>query len=213
MNKLRQEINDFHTRIRPSLEKILEPYDKKTNREVYINVVKPCKSLIQKCSFKSVYDLSRLCALTYRLYIYGREQLALEICELAREVDFVFEIWHSGVINLYGLEIRIARELFGETRSNIIPRRLLDYYFSKSVRKSLRYPKILRKEEIAGCAGAFLERVLLHALCDMIGMGETGLYNELNENWGEIEATIIEYVDFIKSMADNEELPENNLDK
>ena len=32
----------------------------------------------------------------------------------------------------------------------------------------------------------------------MIGKGETGLYSELNENWGEIEETIIFYIDYLK---------------
>ena len=32
----------------------------------------------------------------------------------------------------------------------------------------------------------------------MIGLGETGLYTELNKNWGKIEKTIDIYIDCLK---------------
>ncbi|WP_304429167.1 hypothetical protein, partial [uncultured Acetatifactor sp.] len=48
--------------------------------------------------------------------------------------------WNSGIQNIYGLEIRIARELLGENRRNNIPLNLLEYCFSKKVKKELRYP-------------------------------------------------------------------------
>ena len=195
MTKLQQEIKDFHELIKPTLKKILEQYNKETNKEIYNNVIKPCKSLIQKCSFKSHWDTSKLCSLAYRLYIYGDKQLALEVCELTHGVNFDIENWCDGIANIYGLEIRIARELFGEKRKNIPPQ-FLDYYLSKSVKKSLRYPQILREEEINSCDA--LEYDLMSALYDMIGKGETGLYTELNENWAKIEETIIEYIDLLK---------------
>lgn len=36
------------------------------------------------------------------------------------------------------------------------------------------------------------------ALYNMIGLGETGLYTELNKNWGKIEETIDIYIDCLK---------------
>ncbi len=45
---------------------------------------------------------------------------------------------------------------------------------------------------------AFRGRELLLGLYRMIGMGETGLYTELNEHWDEIEQAIQEYIDCLK---------------
>jgi len=197
MNKLQQEIKDFHGMLKPILEKILGQYDKRVPKEVYKNVIEPCKSLIQKCSFTSFRDTNRLCVLAYWLYIYGHKQLALDICELTHSVDFGYgysDYSSSGILNIYGLEIRIARELLGEKRNNVKPK-YLDYYFAKNVKKSLRYPQILREEEINNSYNYNgLEYYLLSALYDMIGKGETGLYKELNENWAKIEETIKEYI-------------------
>ncbi len=64
----------------------------------------------------------------------------------------------------------------------------------KRVKKQVRYPQILREEDIATCNNSTLEAVLFFALCNMIGKGETGLYPELNENWEEIELAIQEYI-------------------
>lgn len=58
-------------------------------------IVKRCKQLIQKCSFKSLSDTSCLCSLAYWLYIYGHKELALEICEHTNGVDFEFEDVHN----------------------------------------------------------------------------------------------------------------------
>lgn len=184
MNQLQQEIKDFHEKLKPFLEKVLEQYNRKTTQKIYTTIIKPCKKLIQKCSFKSIPDTSCLCSLTYWLYIYGDKELALKICEIIHGVDFSFEFgcWNSGIQNIYGLEIRIARELLGENRRNNIPPDLLEYYFSKRVKKELRYPQILREEKIAACSSRFLNTELLLAIYNMIGLGETGLYTELNEN-------------------------------
>ena len=146
MNQLQQEIKDFHDKLKPTLQAVLDQYDQKVAPGIYQNIIKPCRSLVQKCSFKSVSDTSCLCALAYWLYIYGNKALALKLCEIVHGVDFSFEYeyWHNGIQNIYGLEIRIARELLGEDRRDNIPPDLLEYYFSKSVKKSLRYPQILR---------------------------------------------------------------------
>jgi hypothetical protein len=194
-------IKDFHEHLKPTLKKILELNSEKTAHVIYNNVIKPCKKLIQKCSFKSCYDTSRLCALAYWLYIYEYKQLALEICELTHSVDFIFEYWSDDNTNICGLEIRIARELLGENRKNNIPLAYLDHYFSKRVTKSLRYPQILREEEVYNCDSKQLELVLLHALYGLIGKGETGLYNELNEHWEKVEETIIEYIECARTVA------------
>ena len=148
INTLQQEIKEFHEQLKPTLKKVLEQYGKRTTPIICNNVIKPCKRLIQKCSFKSNFDASRLCSLAYWLYIYGHKQLALEICELTHGVDFALEYWSSNIATLYGLEMRIARELLGENRKSNIPSKFLDYYLSKTVIKKLSYPQILRQEEI-----------------------------------------------------------------
>ena len=200
MNQLQQEIKCFHDKLKPILEKVLEQYNKKNTQKTYHTIIKPCKKLLQKCSYKSILDMGRLCSLAYWLYIYGDKALALEICELTHEVEFSFEFsgWNSGIQNIYGLEIRIARELLGENRRNNIPPGLLEYCFSKTVKKELSYPRILREERIADCSSRFLNTELLLALYNMIGLGETGLYTELNENWEKIEETISLYIDCLK---------------
>ena len=197
MNQLQQEIKDYHEKLKPILQVVLNQYGQKTAPGIYNNIIKPCKMLMQKCSFKSVSDTSRLCSLAYWLYIYGNKELALKICEFAHDTDysFEFEYWNNGIQNIYGLEIRIARELLGENRRDNIPQNLLEYYFSKRVKKSVRYPQILREKEIADCDNRCLNMELLHALYNMIGNGETGLYTELNENWNEIEQAIKEYIE------------------
>jgi hypothetical protein len=195
MNKVQQEIKGFHEKLKPILEKILDVYNGKNSRKIYNTVIRRCKNLQQKCSFKSTSDIGSLCTLAYWLYIYGHKQIALEICELTHGMDFGYEYGgsHSGIINIYGLEIRIARELLGEKRHSIIPSKAIDYFCSKAVKKSIRYPRILRKEEVEKYGITASEYYLHSSLYDMIGKGETGLYTELNENWAEIEETIILY--------------------
>ena len=200
MNKLQQEIKSFHNRLEPILEKILEQYNRKNTPKTYNKIIKPCKRLIQKCSYTSSSDTGCLCSLAYWLYIFGDKELALEICEAVHEVEFSFEFggWNCGIQNIYGLEIRIARELFGENRRNNIPSNFLEYCFSKKVKKELRYPQILREDKIANCSSIFLDTELFLGLNNMIGFGETGLFTELNQNWEKIEETINTYIDCLK---------------
>ncbi len=195
-----QEIKLFHDKLEPILEKVLEQYHKKNTEKIYNTITKPCKKLIQKCSYKSISDTSCLCSLAYWLYIYGDKELALEICEIAHEVEFSFEFmdWNSGIQNIYGLEIRIARELLGENRRNHIPLDVLEYCFSKKVKKALRYPQVLREDQIADCSSRFLDMELLLALYNMIGLGETGLFTEINSNWEKIEEAINIYIECLK---------------
>ena len=124
----------------------------------------------------------------------------MEICEIAHEVEFSFEFmdWNSGIQNIYGLEIRIARELLGENRRNHIPLNVLEYCFSKKAKKALRYPQVLREDQIADCSSRFLDMELLLALYNMIGLGETGLFTEINSNWEKIEEAINIYIECLK---------------
>ena len=163
MNKLQQDIKCFHEKLKPILEKVLEQYNKENTQEIYDTIIKPCKKLIQKCSYRSTSDTDRLCSLAYWLYIYSDKELALEICEISHKVDFSYEFrcWNSGIQNIYGLEIRIARELLGENRRDDIPSDLLEYCFSKRVKKGLGYPRILREDKIINCSSAFLSTELL----------------------------------------------------
>ena len=196
-----QQIRLFHDRVTPPLEEILERYRAKQTPKTYQTVISPCRRLIQKCSCKSVLDTSRLSALAYWLYIYGDKALALRLCEAAHGVELPFEFsgWNGGIHTLFGLEVRIARELLGEDRRKEIPPQLLEHCFSKRVKKEVRYPKILREDRIAGRSGSFLDTELLLALYDMIGFGETGLYTELNENWQAIEEAIGLYIGCLKA--------------
>lgn len=198
MNTLQQEINDFHEEVKLIVEKILKYYDKEKSQKIYEHIKKPAKMLLQKCSYKSNSDTSRLCSLAYWLYIFSNKDLALEICELSHKVKFDFEYGDTGIQNIYGLEVRIARESLGENRRNNIAPEFLDYFFSKRVKKQIRYPQILREEEITTCSSQILDTILFYALCNMIGKGETGLYPELNENWEVIEQTIKEYIDCLQ---------------
>ncbi|MCI8789474.1 MAG: hypothetical protein HFH92_10255 [Lachnospiraceae bacterium] len=143
--KLQQQIKEFHKMLIPALKKVLEEYDKNPTHKKYNTVVKPSRQLIQKCSCKSPSNIRSLRDLTYWLYIFGDRNLALELCELALTADFSLEYEVDAFADMYGFEIRIARELFGESRRRNIPSHLLDYYFSKQVKRELKFPDILRK--------------------------------------------------------------------
>lgn len=167
MNKSQQKIKDFHEMLKPILEKVLEQYHKENTQEIYNTIIKPCKKLIQKCSYKSTSDTDCLCSLAYWLYIYDDKELALEICEISHKADFSYEFkcWNSGIQNIYGLEIRIARELLGENRRNDIPPDLLKYCFSKRVKKELGYPQILREDKIINSSFILLPSIYYNAEC------------------------------------------------
>ena len=200
MDQIQQEIRAFHERITPILHTILAQYGPRNTQKIYLTVLRPCRRLLQKCSCKSIADTSRYCSLAYWLYIYGNQPLALALCEAAHGVDFTFEFqyWQGGIQNIYGLEIRIARELLGEDRRDVVPSALLDYYCSKSVKKVMRYPQVLLEREIAAHDGKLFDAEMLRALFYLIGHGETGLYTELNQHWDEIEQTIRLYIDCLK---------------
>ena len=198
MDKTQHQITEFHEILKPVLSNVLEEHNKNPISKVYDTIVKPCKQLIQKCSCKSASDMRSLRSLTYWLYIFGYKELALEICELALNTDFSFEYEVDGIADMYGLEIRIARELFNENRSRSIPTNLIDFYFSKKIKRELVYPKILREYEIASSNGRFTETEMLRALYNMIGKRETGLFSHLNEYGDEIEKSIADYISYLR---------------
>lgn len=68
----------------------------------------------------------------------------------------------------------------------------------KKVKKELRYPQVLREDQIADCSSRFLDMELLLALYNMIGLGETGLFTEINSNWEKIEEAINIYIECLK---------------
>ncbi len=199
MNTLQQEITFFHENLKPAIAKVLAQYDRKVPQKVYQSIIVPGRQLMQKCSFKSLSDADKLCSFAYWLYIYGQKEFALEICEHTHGIDFVYEYFWFGYPELCGLEIRIARELLGENRRNNIPPDLIEFFFSKSVKKEVRYPQILREERIAVCDEKLLASELLWSLRNMIGKGETGLYSELNKNWRKIEETICIYIELLQT--------------
>ena len=145
MNQTQQEIRTFHERITPLLQTVFAQYGPRNTPKIYRSILRPCRRLLQKCSCKSVADMSRYCTLAYWLYIHGNKPAALTLCEAVHGVEFPFEFgyWQGGIQNIYGLEIRIARELFGEDRRKILPSALLDYLCSKSVKKAIRCPQVL----------------------------------------------------------------------
>lgn len=208
MNQTQQEIFAFHKRITPLLQAVFAQYGPRNTPKIYRTVLQPCRRLLQKCSCKSVMDTSRYCTLAYWLYIFGNRQAALALCEAVHGVEFPFEFghWQGGIQNIYGLEIRIARELFGEDRRKILPPALLDCFCSKSVKKAMRWPQVMPDQttpeqtapERAQAAGASLsacgdplhEAEMLRVLRSLIGHGETGLFPELERHREEIEQTI-----------------------
>lgn len=145
MNQTQQEIFAFHKRITPLLQTVFAQYGPRNTPKIYRTILQPCRRLLRKCSCKSVADMSRYCTLAYWLYLYGNKPAALALCEAVHGVEFPFEFgyWQGGIQNIYGLEIRIARELFGEDRRKILPPALLDYFCSRSVKKAMRYSQIL----------------------------------------------------------------------
>lgn len=142
--------------------------------------------------------MRKLRDLTYWLYIYGYNELSLKICELALDTDFSLEYEVDGIADMYGLEIRIARELFDENRIRSIPPNLLDFYLSKKIKRELTYPQILREEKIAFGSNKWIETEMLYALYNMIGKRETGLYDHLNEYSKKIEKSILDYISYLK---------------
>ena len=199
MNDYRREINDFYERIKPEFTKILKIYDGKQPQRLYVHIVVPCRKFIQKFSFKSPGDTQELCELLYWLYILDHKQLALTICEFTHGSDFFYgqTCWNSDITCLYGLEIRIARELLGEKREIAMPKTHRDYCLSKSVERRQHYPKVLKEQEIARSHDVY---EILSALYDMIGRGETGLYPSLNENWEKIEEVITKYSNALRKF-------------
>lgn len=196
MDNSQNDIKLFYEAVTSIMEKILGYYRHHESQKVYERIIKPAKRLSQKCSYKSTSDTSNLCSLAYWLYIYGNKEMALEICELCHMVTFDFEYREIGIQNIYGLEIRIARELLNEDRkSNFIP---TDYFFSKNLKNHIRYPQILREDEIVSLSGRALDLTLFYAICDMIGKGEIGIYPELNEHWDMIDQTIEKYMKYLQ---------------
>lgn len=220
MNQTQKEIRDFHGRATPLLQSVFAQYGPQNTSKIYRTILKPCRRLLQKCSCKSVADMSRYCTLAYWLYIHGNKPAALALCEAVHGVEFPFEFhdWQGGIQNIYGLEIRIARELFGEDRRKILPPALLDHFCSKRAKKAMRWPQVLPEqtmlwhsspEQTLAAEGSLSagdrpstgsrsstgdcplrEAEMLRVLFRLIGHGETGLYPELERHREEIEQTI-----------------------
>ena len=231
MNQTQQEIFAFHEQITPLLRAVFAQYGPRNTPKIYRTILQPCRRLLQKCSCKSVADMSRYCTLAYWLYLHGNKQAALALCEAVHGVDLPFEFgyWQGGIQNIYGLEIRIARELFGEDRRKILPPALLDYFCSKSVKKAMRYPQVisgqgkaewvppeqvmlkqappeqmipeqmLPEQEHSACASPLREEEMLRVLFRLIGHGETGLFPELDRHRAQIEQTVCLYAELLKS--------------
>jgi hypothetical protein len=61
-------------------------------------VVSLCNKLMKKCSFKSGKDARNLCHLSYWLYLYEKQQLALDCISLTKPLVFNHD-WNAiGVV-------------------------------------------------------------------------------------------------------------------
>lgn len=70
-----------------------------------------CKKILKKMSFKSGTDIGNLEDLAFWLYIYGRIEAALAVCDLVRDVPFTgnYSLWDR-VDTTLCLKARILRE-------------------------------------------------------------------------------------------------------
>lgn len=202
MNQTQQGILAFHERITPLLQAVFAQYGPRNTPKVYRTILQPCRRLLQKCSCKSAMDMSRYCTLAYWLYIYSNKPAALALCEAVHDMEFPFEFgyWQGGIQNIYGLEIRIARELLGEDRRGIVPPALLDYFCSKSVKKAMRYPQVMPAQDLPSPDHPLYEVEMLRVLYRLIGHGETGLFTDLERHREEVEQTICLCVERLRDL-------------
>ena len=200
MNQVQREIWEVQESLKPALQGVLERYQRRKSPEIYRLIQRPCQRLLQKCSCKSLADASLLCQLAYWLAIDGEKELALQLCQAVRKQEPYFEpeAWAYGLQPVFGLEIRLARQILGQDRRRELPVR--EFTFSKQAKKRARYPQALREERIAQAQGGALQVELFGALCDLIGLGETGLYSQLNQHWDQVEQAIQTYSDWLKQL-------------
>jgi len=188
-------------------EKIKEKCQKKKVQSL-------CNKLIKKCSFESGTDCENLCHLSYWLYIYGEDELAMECILLTHDVPFKkpYVVWIF-IHAMWGLEIRILRSCGEEEHADLIAKQIDTQLLTPTKlipteegrvkheeKRRLRftYEGAIRKEEIENHVSEGnkirANAWRLVALLGMIGDTETGLYPLLNEARTEIEEKILEYI-------------------
>lgn len=201
MNQVQKEIQETHESLKPALQRVLECYQGQRSPGIYRLIRRPCQRLLQKCSCKSFSDAGRLCELAYWLAIDGEDELALGLCQAIhkRESSFAPEPWSYGLQPVFGLEIRLARQILGRDLRKELPIR--EFYFSKQAKRRARYPQVLQEEAIAQAQGGALQAELFGALYDLIGLGETGLYTQLNQHQDSVEEAVQAYLAWLKQLA------------
>jgi hypothetical protein len=190
---------------------IFEKFKEKSQKK---KVQSLCNKLIKKCSFGSGADCENLCHLSYWLYIYGEEELAMECVALTHDVSFKhdYAVW-TFIHAMRGLEIRILRSRGEGARADLIakqidtqlltPTKLIPTEEGRAKKEGKRrlrftYENAIRKEEIENHVNEGnkirANAWRLVALLGMIGDTETGLYPLLNEARADIEEKIQEYI-------------------
>lgn len=201
MNEAQREIRETHESLKPALQEVLAGCQGRKSPGTYRLIWQPCQRLLQKCSCKSLLDAGRLCELAYWLAVDGEQGLALGLCQAIHKQEEFFspEAWSYGIRPVFGLEIRLARQVLGRDLRKELPVR--EFYFSKQAKRRARYPQALREEAIARAQGGALQVELFGALYDLIGLGETGLYTQLNRHWDQMEPAIQAYLAWLKQLA------------
>ncbi len=85
------------------------------------------KKCLKKLSFKSSADLWNLSCLAGWLYVYGYDDLALQVCQIIDELEFKgnFDLW-TPIEALLLLETRIYREQGQGDRVELVTAKILD---------------------------------------------------------------------------------------
>lgn len=174
------------------------------------NIQRLTKKLAKKCSFKSGTDAANLKDLAYRLYVYGHEDSALAVCEIAHipppeamKVDY--RVWDF-VLLIWGLEAYIWRSRGDTARAERINAGMQEVWLTPSgvfdtrqkraeviekIRNRTTYERFCYQDEIAKSDAKSANSFKFAALCKMIGYG--GFYPQVAARADELAADIARY--------------------
>lgn len=178
-------------------------------------VVGLCKKLSKSCSFTKNADITSLCELAYWLYIYGRKEEALKVCEYANiEIPdkINYNVWDF-IIWIWGLEAYIYNEAGREDDKNFRIAQMKKVWSTPkgngdTEEKAWKFhQKIMNRETLESiCKTSKIEEASaandkkseniyrFTALYDMIGYGVTGFYPNLEDNKEKLSEKINEYI-------------------
>ena len=183
------------------LEEIMSDCDKK-------QVIRYCKKLQKKCSYKSGSDMDNLCSLAYWLYIYDEKDFALKVCKQTNDKTFFwdFSVWYY-IFSVWGLQIRILKEKNDYEKANELIQRMDHHLYYKDGsfddtedlrRADITYKSLMQTELLVDATKSEIRDLKLNALFDLIGIKDTRLYPKLNKRWEEIEEVIANYISELK---------------